>query len=190
VTLDKAERQALRATIGRKEFSLEASAFVRTAIAELSFCCLYGQKRSNEECPEGCHYTGYLNYQVRNCSSNRLPISVRRYAQALAWLLNSPQVEAEHVRCVFPFTLTHRVQWRDAYTSARERDTRRDPLPVHISKQAVSEIWQRFAEQRERVESALAQAARILAGEDLKPVDGDHPLFAEIKRDLGSEQLW
>jgi hypothetical protein len=189
-TLDREARQALRAEIGRIEFSLEASAFVRTALAEISFCCMYGQRRSNEECPEGCHYTGYLCYQVRNCASNRLPTSLRKYAQALAWLLKSGRVEAEHVRRVLPFALAHRTQWRDAYVSARERGARRDPLQIHLAKQAVSEIWQRFAEQREEILTALARAAHILAGADLKPLEGDHPVYAEIKRDLGSEELW
>jgi hypothetical protein len=36
----------------------------------------------------------------------------------------------------------------------------------------------------------LAQAARILGGENLQPLEGDHPIFVEIKRDLGGEQLW
>jgi hypothetical protein len=108
----------------------------------------------------------------------------------LAWLLQSPQVEAEHVRCVLPFTLAHRVQWRDTFVSAREREARRDPLPLHLAKQAIAEIWHRFAEQREQIMSALARAAHILGGENLQPLEGDHPLFAEIRRDLGGDQLW
>ena len=190
LTLGKAERQALRVEMSGREFTAEASAFARTALAEFSFCCTYGQKRSNEECPEGCHYSGYLCYQVRNCASNRLPVSLRRYAQALAWLLNRPQVEAEHVRCVLPFALAHRVQWRDTYVSAREHEARRDPFPLHLAKHAVAEIWQRFAEQHEQIMSALARAAHILAGEALPPLEGDHPIFAEIKRDLGGTELW
>lgn len=189
-TLGKAGRQTLRAEITGLEFTAEASAFARTALAEFSFCCTYGQKRSNEECPEGCHYSGYLCYQVRNCASNRLPVSLRRYAQALAWFLHSSQVEAEHVRCVLPFILAHRVQWRDTYVSAREREARRDPLPLYLAKQAVAETWHRFAEQREHILNALARAAHILAGEDLPPLEGDHPIFAEIKWDVGGTALW
>lgn len=189
-TFGKAERSAVREDIASLTFSQDASAFARTALAEFSFCCLYGQKRSNEECPEGCHYTGYLCYQVQNCASNRLPISLRRYAQALAWFLRTEQVEAEHVRWILPFVIAHRTQWRDAYVAARERESRRDPLPLHLAKQAVAESWRRFAEQREDIVGALALAARILAGEDLTPTDGDHPIFAEIKRDLGIETAW
>lgn len=189
-TFSKAERQAVREDIASLGFSQDASAFARTALAEFSFCCLYGQKRSNEACPEGCHYTGYLCYQVQNCASNRLPISLRRYAQALVWFLGAEQVEAEHVRWILPFVLAHRTQWRDAYVAARERESRRDPLPLHLAKQATTESWRRFAEQREDIMGALAVAARILAGEDLQPGQGDHPIFAEIQRDLGIETAW
>ena len=189
-TFDKAERQAIRADIASLGFSQDASAFARTALAEFSFCCLYGQKRSNEECPEGCHYTGYLCYQVQNCASNRLPIALRHYAQALVWFLGGEQVEAEHVRWVLPFVLAHRTQWRDAYVAAREREARRDPLPLHLAKQATAESWRRFAEQRDDIMGALAIAARILAGEDVAPSQGDHPIFAEIQRDLGIEPAW
>ncbi len=189
-TFDKAERQTIRADIASLGFSQDASAFARTALAEFSFCCLYGQKRSNEECPEGCHYTGYLCYQVQNCASNRLPIALRHYAQALVWFLGGEQVEAEQVRWVLPFVLAHRTQWRDAYVAAREREVRRDPLPLHLAKQATAESWRRFAEQREDILAALAAAARILAGEDIPPSQGDHPIFAEIQRDLGIEQAW
>ena len=189
-TFGKAERQTVRDDIAGIGFSQDASAFARTALTEFSFCCLYGQKRSNEECPEGCHYTGYLCYQVQNCASNRLPISLRRYAQALVWFLGGAQVEAEHVRWVLPFVLAHRTQWRDAYVAARERESRRDPLPLHLAKQATAESWRRFAEQREDIMGALAVAARILAGEDVPPSQGDHPIFAEIQRDLGIETAW
>ena len=190
VTFDKAERRTVREEIASLGFSQDASAFTRTALAEFSFCCLYGQKRSNEECPEGCHYTGYLCYQVQNCASNRLPISLRRYAQALAWFLRAEQVEAEHVRWTLPYVLAHRTQWRDAYVAARERESRRDPLPLHLAKQAAADSWRRFAEQREDIMAALAVAARILAGEDVAPSQGDHPIFAEIQRDLGIETAW
>ncbi|MBI4641042.1 MAG: AAA family ATPase [Candidatus Tectomicrobia bacterium] len=189
-SLSTEERQAMREEIGLQEFSLEASAFLRMALAELSFCCKYGQKRSNEECDEGCHYSGYLCYQVKNCASNRLPISIRKYAQALSWLAGAPRVDVEHVRHILPGAIAHRVQWRDSYISAKERESRRDPLLIHLARQATSEIFRRFHEQQEEVMQALAIAAHILEGADLKPMDGDHPIYVEIKRDLGSDERW
>ena len=189
-TFGKAERQAVRDDIAGIGFSQDASAFARTALAEFSFCCLYGQKRSNEECPEGCHYTGYLCYQVQNCASNRLPISLRRYAQRWSGFWAASRSRPNTCAGCCPLCSPTATQWRDAYVAARERESRRDPLPLHLAKQATAESWRRFAEQREDIMGALAVAARILAGEDVPPSQGDHPIFAEIQRDLGIETAW
>ena len=74
VMLSRAERQAVRQEIAALPMTLEANALLRMVLAELSFCCKYGQKRSSEVCDEGCHYTNYLCYEVRNCASNRLQV--------------------------------------------------------------------------------------------------------------------
>jgi hypothetical protein len=36
--------------------------------------------------------------------------------------------------------------------------------------------------------ASLSTAARLLDGADLPPPQGDHPLYSEIRRDLGLEQ--
>jgi MoxR-like ATPase len=186
-TLSREERQAVRQEIAALEVDLDANAFLRMALAELSFCCKYGQKRSNEVCDEGCHYTGYLCYTVNNCASNRLPGSIYRYARALAWWLGSDRVEVEHVRSILPYTLAHRTQWRESYLLLRERERRREPLLLHAARHATAEVFRRFHEQRHEMMQALSTAAHILAGEDSDPPQGDHPLYAEIRRDLGLE---
>lgn len=188
--LSRRQRQAIRAEIQSLPLDLEANAFVRAVLAELSFCCKYGQKRSIDVCEEGCHYTGYLCYEVRNCASNRLPSSIYRYAQALAWWLGRSQVAVEHVRAVLPYTLAHRLQWREAYLAARERERRQEPLLLHAARQATAAVFRRFYEQRHALLQALSTAARIYDGEDLPLPQGDHPLYAEIRRDLGQDEPW
>jgi MoxR-like ATPase len=183
----RAERQAVRQEMAALEIDLAASAFVRTVLAELSFCCKYGQKRSGEVCDDGCHYTGYLCYEVCNCASNRLPSSLHRYAQALAWWSGEARVEVEHVRTMLPYVLAHRIQWRESYLLAREREQRRDPLLLHAAKQATAVVFRRFHEQRHELLRALHTAACRLDGEDVPLPQGDHPLYAEIRRDLGLE---
>jgi MoxR-like ATPase len=185
--MSRAERQAVRQEIATLEIALTASAFLRTVLAELSFCCKYGQKRSSEVCDEGCHYTGYLCYEVRNCASNRLPGSVHRYAQALAWWLGDTRVEVEHIRAVLPYALAHRAQWRESYLAARERERRGEPLLLHTARQATTTMFRRFYEQRHEIMRALSTAARMLDGEELPLPQGDHPLYIEIRRDLGLE---
>jgi hypothetical protein len=186
-TLSREERQAVRHEMAALEVDLAANAFLRMTLAELSFCCKYGQKRSNEVCDEGCHYTGYLCYTVNNCASNRLPGSIYRYARALAWWLGSERVEVEHVRSMLPYALAHRTQWRESYLLLRERERRHEPLLLHAARHATAEVFRRFHEQRHEIMQALGAAAHILAGEEFMSPQGDHPLYAEIRRDLGLE---
>jgi hypothetical protein len=185
--LSRAERQAVRQEMAACELDPAASAFLRTVLSELSFCCKYGQKRSSEVCDDGCHYTGYLCYEVRNCASNRLPGSWYRYARALAWWLGETRVEVAHLRTMLPYALAHRAQWRESYLLARERERRREPLPLHAARQATTAIFRRFHEQRQEILYALSAAARVLDGEEVSLPQGDHPLYVEIRRDLGLE---
>lgn len=183
-TLGRAEREAIRDEMAALPVRSDASAFVRTFLAELSFCCKYGQKRTHEVCGEGCHYTGYLCYEVQACPSNRLPISLRRYAQALAWLLRDSEVDLEHIRTVLPYTCAHRIQWRDEHEA---QDRREDALPIHRAREAVRRVFRRYTEQSDRIQSALIAANRMVKGEDVQPVQGEHPIYLEIMRDLGRE---
>jgi MoxR-like ATPase len=184
-TIDRTGRRDIRAEMAELEFDMDASAFTRMLLAELSFCYRYGQKRSNESCDEGCHYDGYLCRDVKNCASNRLPISIRNYAQALAWMLGSSSVDVEHVRTVAPYAIAHRVQWKDQYVAQRERSRRDDPLPVYLAKEAVKQVFGRYTEQSDLLKDALALSYRAFNGEDVELIEGDHPIYAEIKKTLG-----
>jgi hypothetical protein len=185
--LSRADRQAARQEVTALQVEPAASAFLRMLVAELSFCCKYGQKRSSEMCDEGCHYTGYLCYEVRNCASNRLPGSLYRYAQALAWWQGAARVEVEHMRTILPYALAHRTQWRESYLLARERERRQEPILLHAARHATATVFRRFHEQRHEILSALHTAACLMDGADLPPPQGDHPLYAEIRRDLRLE---
>jgi hypothetical protein len=83
--------------------------------------------------------------------------------------------------------LAHRIQWRESYLLAREREQRRDPLLLHAAKQATTVVFRRFHEQRHELLRALHTAACRVDGEDVPLPQGDHPLYAEIRRDLGLE---
>jgi MoxR-like ATPase len=187
-TLDQSSRKAVYKEISSVELGQDANAYARTLLAELSFCDRHGQKRSNEVCAEGCHYTGYLCHRLRNCASNRLPVSLTNYANALAWFTGSEQVEIEHLCAVGPYCLAHRAQWTDTHLSLLQRDRRNDPLLIHLARQAIHEVHQRYSEQAEHVKSALATAYRIFQGESLQPVAGDHPIYSEIRKDLSLEE--
>ncbi len=183
-TVDREGRENIRREMGRGDFDLDASAFTIMVTAELSFCHTRGQKRSVDVCNEGCHYTGYLCHEIKNCASNRLPTSIKHYAQALSWFLESDQVDIEHVRMVIPYTIAHRVQWKEEHILQKEQDSRRDPLPIYLAKEAVNDLFKRYNEQKEEIKTALSVGFRILKGEDIEPMEGDHPLYTEIKNDL------
>jgi len=185
--LNKEDRDVIGSEISQIDFSLDASAFTRTVLAELSFCYHHGQKRSVENCTEGCHYTGYLCHEIKNCASNRLPMSIRNYSQVLAWFLEENEVGIEHVKAVVPYTLAHRIQWRDEYLARMEKSRRNDPFMIFLAKEAVRGMLRRYDEQRGRIKEALGVGFRILKGEDLEPIEGDHPVYLEIKKDLTME---
>jgi hypothetical protein len=168
-------------------FDVDFNAFLRVVIAELSFCHQYGQKRSGEMCEEGCHFTGYLCRSVKNCLSNRFPKSTRSLCRALAWLLGDQTVGLQHLEAILPFTLAHRIVWKDPAVAEGEREFRNDPLEIHMARKAVREMLRRYREQAHRIQQALATASRIIEGEMVSPVMGDHPLFHEILKDLGQK---
>ena len=181
----RTERRLVHDQKNQIPFDMDFNAFLRLVIAELSFCHHYGQKRSGETCEEGCHFTGYLCRSVKNCLSNRFPKSARSLSSALAWLLGDQTVGLQHLEAVLPFTLAHRIVWKDSAVAEREKELRNDPLEIHMAKNAVRGMLRRYREQAHRIQQALATACRIAEGELAKPVAGDHPLFHEILKDLG-----
>jgi hypothetical protein len=183
-SFQRQDRDQIRGEMGSLELDLDASAFTRMLLAELSFCERYGQKRVVENCEEGCHYTGYLCHQIKNCASNRLPSSIKQYAQGLAWILEDSAIDIEHIQAVVPFTLAHRIQWKDEILSQKERSKRDDPFPIFLAKEAAKAVSQRYREQSEYLKDALAVGSKIFQGGTLEPLEGDHPLYVEIKKDL------
>jgi MoxR-like ATPase len=182
--LRREDRDRIRTEMESLDLDLDASAFARMLLAELSFCDRYGQKRIVENCEEGCHYTGYLCRQIKNCASNRLPTSIKLFSQGLAWLLGDSDIDIEHVKAVMPFTLSHRIQWKDEVLSQKERAKRDDPSQIFLAKEAVKTVSQRYREQSDHLKDALALGSKIFQGESLEPLEGDHPIYTEIKKDI------
>jgi hypothetical protein len=188
-TLARSDREEIRSQMDRIPLDVDTNAFLRLVLSELSFCYHYGQRRFHEGCTDGCHFTSYLCHSVRNCISNRFPRSARVLSQALAWFLGDDQVGIEHLKAILPFTLAHRIQWKEETLARREKETRQDPLPIYMAKEAVREMHRRYIEQAPQLKSALAAACKIADGESLEPTEGDHPIYWEIRRDLGEEVL-
>ncbi len=183
-SLSQTDRSTIRSELSAISFDLDANAFLRLVLAELSFCYHYGQKRTHEICDNGCHFTGYLCHAIQNCASNRLPMSVHTISRALAWFLGDEKVDLQHLNAVLPYTLAHRIQWKEEVVARREKEARSDPLEIYMARKAVSKMHRHYMEQGPQVKNALAVACRIVEGEALEPIEGDHPIFWEIRKDL------
>jgi len=182
---NRSERQDLLEAIHSLRFDIDSDAYSRFLIAELCFCNQYGQKRSNELCDDSCHYAGYLCREIKNCISNRFPMSLKVYSQALGWLLEKEGVDLEVLRAVAPYTLAHRIQWRDDVVAFHQNKCRMDPLPIYLAKEAVRKVYRRYVEQNEEVKRALGMACKAFETNDGETeIKGDHPLFHEIQKDL------
>jgi len=112
---------------------------------------------------------------------------VGSFSKALAWLLGDETVELEHLKAMLPYTLAHRIQWKEEFVAQREKEARNDPLDIYMAKEAVKEMHRRYMEQGPQVKNALAVASRIIEGEKMEPIQGDHPIYWEIRKDLGEE---
>ena len=165
-------------------FDVDANAFLRMILSEFSFCYPFGQKRFNQVCEEGCHYSQYLCHDVKSCISNRFSMSIRRYSQILAWLFSENVVTIEHVKTIAPYALAHRTTWNEPAVAKRDQDRRNDPMILHMAKKAVDLVHSRYLEQSQLIKDALSAAHRISMGEKAEPVKGDHPLYRDILRDL------
>ncbi len=184
---NREQRRQVIESISNIGFDVDADAFSRFLIAELCFCSQYGQKRSNELCDDSCHYSGYLCRETKNCISNRFPISLKTFSLALAWFLEKSEVNIEVVRTVAPYALAHRIQWRDDVVAYHQNKCRLDPMPIYLAKEAVKKVYRRYVEQSDEVKIALGSACRAFeTGDPQTEIEGDHPLFFEIRRDLES----
>ena len=96
-------------------------------------------------------------------------------------------MDVEHLRTIVPYTAAHRVQWRDDVNRIEDTDARSDCYPIHRARDAFKQVIRRYSEQSDRIKSALGTASRIFEGEALTPLEGEHPIYREIARDLGME---
>src|SRR4030043_1961816 len=162
--LRREDRDRIRTEMGSLDMDLDSRAVALVVCAGLAFCHRYRQKTIVENCEEGCHYTGYLCRQIKNCTSNRLPMSIKLFSQGLAWLLGDSDIDIEHVKAVMPFTLSHRIQWKDEVLSQKERAKRDDPSQIFLAKEAVKTVSQRYREQGDHLKDALALGSKIFQG--------------------------
>lgn len=175
--------------------SQEADRLLDFIVAELYSCMMFGQKRSNEPCIEGCHYQHLMCGKKTNCDSVRNTFAENKYTQALAWLLGEKEVEVKHVATILPFVLNHKTRFTQNYVDAFKKDRRKesDPLQMYVTKRAVADMVQRWSKLKDAQESMFRLMQEFADNERINPAiaksklaeaqklarEVDHPVFHE-----------
>lgn len=172
-----------REEIDSMEFSEKAEMFYSFTMSELISCQSKGMKRANETCENGCHFLDYACGKTENGVSVRTALATANYARSLAWLNGKEEVTIEEVECVLPYTMWHKVEFKDGYMSKFKDEERTDPLQLYTAKQLVGEIKERFNEQENMLTNYICMRRD---GKDKEASDyvaeADHPVFKEFER--------
>jgi hypothetical protein len=151
--------------------------------SELSSCQMYGQKRSNESCPEGCHYSSYLCNKTTNCLSMRSDNAIRQYSAAIAWLLQDSEIKPFHISTVLPFAIWHKIRFKQEYMDNFREDKRDDVFGLYIAKKAVEQLSKRFKRNRPNQEMIVALLSEgKIAEAKVYSSEQDHPVFSEYMK--------
>ena len=149
ITLELLSDQELlqaKKEIDGMELSYDAWLFYDVLTTELSSCQMFGQKRSNEQCIQGCKYSDYLCNKVSNCLSIRSDNAIKKYAATVAWLLGKNEVDVEHIAYVLPYAIWHKTKFKKDYLDGFKDSVRNDPLQLFATKESVEGIKRRFSE--------------------------------------------
>ena len=178
--LDVEEQSAAKDEIMNIKVNKEGHMFYDLFTTEMTSCQVYGQKRSNEECKTGCHFSSYMCNKVSNCLSVRSDSSIKNYGAALAWLLGKKEVTDEHLAAVLPYTIWHKTQFKKEYLDEFETQERKDPLQLHVAKQSVDAMKMRFAELKPLQEDMINAMRKGDVGKAKGIASkSDHPVFRE-----------
>jgi len=141
--------------IKKVRISDEADLFLDFVVSELYSCMMFGQKRSNEGCIEGCHYKELMCGKKTNCESVRNTFAENKYTQSLAWLLGEKEVTVQHVATILPFVLNHKMRFVQNYTDGFKKEKRKDsdPLQMYVTKKSRDDLLSRWSKQKDAQQS-------------------------------------
>jgi hypothetical protein len=165
------------------KLSTNAYLFYDLVTAELSSCQIFGQKRSNEECIEGCHFNNYMCGKISNCLSIRTDNSIKNYAAGMAWLTGSSVITPEHLEMILPYTIWHKTKFKPTYIEEFSGENRDDPLLLHIAKKSVAKMKRTFSKTRDE----QLHMCKSIQNDELKDAKetlerNDHPVFREYMK--------
>ncbi len=180
--LTKKELGEIADEIKAVPFTNDADLFYTFIISELTSCQQFGMKRTNDSCPEGCHYIKYACGKINNGISVRTTEALAKYARTLAWYTEE-KVGIEHLEKILPYVIWHKINFKEEYINKMKNEARTDPAELYAAKQLVKEIKARFVEQMPMISNyvCLRRDGKDKQAKKLAE-DKDHPIFKEFER--------
>ncbi len=179
-TLTQSDKKVLSEEINNKPFSKDANLFFDVLVSELASCQVYGQKRTVDNCPDGCHYKNYACFDTKNTLSVRSVKAIDTYAKALAWVDGSDDVNVKHLSLISPYATWHKTPFNNDITQKSLHGKREDSFQQHLMYKTVNGIKLRFDKTKNKQEEMINY---IMSGEDDKARElaekMDHPVFKE-----------
>lgn len=177
--IDDEERQTLKEHVSNVEYEEEAHLFFDFISSEFDSCQVFGQKRSYEECPQGCHYKNYPCYDIGSGMSIRTDKAIMSFSKALAFL-DGQNVQPYHIKKVFPLAMWHKTKVREEELEKVRYKERGDPERLAYFKSAMNASSNRFGRLKKKQKKFVEH---ILNGDTAK-VEAiqsklDHPVFKE-----------
>lgn len=174
------DKEIIRKQVKNQKISTEGNYFLDTLTAELSSCQVYGQKRSNDTCPTGCHFSQYACNKVNNTLSVRSTKSIAGYAKALSWIDGADEVTVRHIAKIAPYATWHKTGFEREYISNHVEDNREQPLDIYLMEKTVDNIQNRFTKIKKEQEKIVDYIVNDEISEARKLADKlDHPVFKE-----------
>lgn len=161
-------------------FTQEANFLLDAIIAELASCQLFGQKRTNQTCPQDCHFSNYACNKTENDVSTRTILAIDKYSKMMAWLDGKKEADKKHILTIAPYALWHKTKIREEYIGELDEERREEVIELEAVKKLIEEIEKR---QRKIMPKQKELVKNILSGNANKAVDManhlDHPVFKE-----------
>ena len=170
----------IKKEISNIPYDLEANYFFDALTAELGSCQVYGQKRTTDTCPDGCHYSKYSCFSVKNTLSIRSINAINNYSKALAWLDGKDEVTPLHVAKITPYVLWHKTAIKDEFFEKSYEQKRQEPTELNFFQKEVENIKRRASKIKKEQDQVIKH---ILNGDvqqaASKAKSLEHPVFKE-----------
>jgi len=181
--LSDEERNNIRNQILSKDFDEDSNYFLDVLYSELGSCQLFGQKRTNESCPDDCHYSNYACFNIKNSLSVRTINTIDNYSKALAWAMNDKEVNVNHISSILPYALNHKLIFNENELQSREHKSRKESVQLQTTIDILEEIKKRAGKiKHDQIDIVSLILNKKIIEAEKKSKTMDHPVFKEYMK--------